>query len=213
MSKLIFGLVIGLGSLVSASAGETSVVLDSPVKEVLIYRGSELAFCAKVKIPCGWEYARGEVRKSDFKSRVVVESGTIRTVLDSIIAKNPKYIWELNDGVINFRPKPEFQASFDGVAVSSLTIKKLSLKNQKINVAVRRVCKAAGLKCKGVGSGGGRSSYGKVSVELPEVTLNSALNELVRADGESAWTLMQSESGDEFIAAAYSWRKGPSLFK
>ena len=69
-------------------------------KATLMHALSTLA--VKHRVPIGIEYSPAD--KNEEKLDLVIENGSLREVLDSIVKQEPLYRWELVDGVINFVP-------------------------------------------------------------------------------------------------------------
>ncbi len=55
------------------------------------------------RVPIGFEGATDFDIKSDVRN-IKIENGTLREILDSIIKQEPKYTWEVQDGIVNIYP-------------------------------------------------------------------------------------------------------------
>jgi hypothetical protein len=61
---------------------------------------SELA--AEHRVPIGFEQAMGS--RQNPNEKIHVKRGTLKSILDSLVSQEPRYKWELRDGVINVTP-------------------------------------------------------------------------------------------------------------
>lgn len=61
---------------------------------------SELA--VEHRVPIGFEQVMGS--RENPNEKIHVKRGTLKSILDSLVAQEPRYKWELRDGVINVTP-------------------------------------------------------------------------------------------------------------
>ena len=61
------------------------------------------------RVPVGFEQAMDS--RDNLNRHIHLQSGTLKTVLDSLVAQEPRYKWELRDGVINITPALEGTSS------------------------------------------------------------------------------------------------------
>ena len=133
---------------------------------------------------------------------------SLRGVLDSIVATDPRYTWEVKDSVINVIPRnglPQFfgvpVAKFDAIEVESprdalfqllalpeLRQAQLSLGRHAVQGGVYIFCPECPPK-----------ETKKFSVRLKGVTVREALNAIASAHGNAVWSFSQSDCGAQKI--------------
>lgn len=133
---------------------------------------------------------------------------SLRGILDSIVATEPRYTWELKEGVINVIPRtglPRFfgvrVVKFDAVdaesprdvlfqllALPELRETQLSLGRHAVQGGAYVFCPDCPPK-----------ETKKFSVRLKGVTMREALNTIARAHGNAVWSFSQSDCGGQKI--------------
>lgn len=201
--------------LATLSFAQAADILDQPLSNFRTFSGMEIEVCGKIGVPCGWEVADKDEFIVSTASVLKITGGTVREALDKIVERYPRYVWRLDDGVINFLPKPGESITRDGKPILDVIIIDLKLDGVRANMAVKQACEAAGLPCGAVGSAGGRKRHPKISLHLKNVTLRQALNAIVKKDGDAAWRFEFNKYGNNYVVLTWDWGrgKGPSLFK
>src|ERR1700704_5107363 len=117
---LVLGLVVagarGGGGSPQQSADSKPASPDSVIDmnlsgATLLLALSKLA--VEYRVPIGFEHAMDS--RDDPNRQIHVQRGTLKSILDSLVAQEPRYKWELRDGVINVTPvvgRDEFLAQF-----------------------------------------------------------------------------------------------------
>jgi hypothetical protein len=138
-------------------------------------------------------------------SQVIIEvkDGTIRDVLDAIVRNRPQYSWAESDGVFEVFPVAG-RAQFLETRISSFQISNtswfeasnilLALPEVQESMAALRLSRreAAGTK---------RGQLGELfSVDLKNLTLRQALNEMARKSGHNFWRYSQNGGHEKSFA-------------
>jgi hypothetical protein len=130
---------------------------------------------------------------------------SLRGVLDSIVSTDPRYTWEVKDGVINVLPSNGLPPFF-AIRISRFEISQVESPNEALArlLAIPEVQKAH-LKLGPRAVQGGTYVFcpgcppketKKFSVSLQGVTVREALNAIARAHGSAVWSFRQSECGE-----------------
>lgn len=103
-----------------APAKPTPVVdspfLENDVPAIFLPTSSNDGFyslCRSIRIPCGEERLPEDtfIETPDYVLRK--DKRSIRAYLDKLIEYHPKYLWEIDDGVLVFRPRTPVQSPLD----------------------------------------------------------------------------------------------------
>ena len=111
--NLVFALVLvflmvtanWFGGPGQAVADSTTASLDHMIKIDLVDATLLLALnklAGGHRVPIGFEQAMDS--RDNLNRHIYLQSGTLRTVLDSLVAQEPRYKWELRNGGINITP-------------------------------------------------------------------------------------------------------------
>lgn len=154
----------------------------------------------------------GVANVSDCKGMVThtftPRDSSLRGVLDSIVATDPRYTWGVMDGVINVIPRnglPPFFgvriSKFDAVEVDSprdalfQLLAMPELRQAKLNLGRHAVQGGAYAFCPECPP----KETKKFSVRLKGVTVREALNAIASAHGNAVWSFSQSDCGRQKI--------------
>jgi hypothetical protein len=163
--------------------------------------------CALAGIPAGIEYVFTPVVPQDRRSYVVT-GGTVRQVLDRIVAMDPRYVWHYENGVIDLQPAKDPLDALD-VVVPRAEFDDIDIEQAARNIlAMRRVRKA--LDRLGVtrreffsytgpeaGFGVKRNAWHRFSMRETNKTARRLLNECVVRSGALSWTLVPYSAANE----------------
>ena len=194
----------------STAFGAQPTSLSKPVKTFDVRPAS--AICRHLDTPCGIEMAAGDVDLETSSSFVAMKGkATGREALDELTHRFPKYVWVLENGVINILPKDENRMLLNGKPVLELSIQGLDLNGVRTNVAAIKACRAAGLDCLPSGSAGGTHQHPKLNLHLANTTLREALNSIVRADSKAAWRFLYDPRSKHYVVFTNDWGRETPL--
>jgi hypothetical protein len=96
---VIFGASGGSGQKLSDSKpASLDQVIDIDLPDTTVAHALDI-LAVEHRVPIGFEEAIGNP-----SMQIHLQSGALRSILDSLVAQEPKYKWELRDGVINVTP-------------------------------------------------------------------------------------------------------------
>ena len=111
--NLVFTVVIvfvmatanGVGGIGHAAADSTTASLNQMINidladATLLLALNKLA--VNHRVPIGFEQAMDS--RDNLNRHIYLQRGTLKTILDSLVAQEPRYKWELREGVINITP-------------------------------------------------------------------------------------------------------------
>lgn len=138
----------------------------------------------------------------NFKPR----DSSLRGVLDSIVATDPRYTWEVKDDVINVLPSNGLPPFF-AIRMSRFEVSQVESPNEALFqlLAIPELQQARLNLGHHFGQGGTYpfcpkgcppKETKKISVSLKDVTVREALNAIARAHGNAVWKFSQSECGE-----------------
>ncbi|MCX5794777.1 MAG: hypothetical protein NTY77_04715 [Elusimicrobia bacterium] len=174
--------------------------LDKRLPEFVFSKdeGVEFGFnklCRQADIPCGIEYSFETAEHPvSLKKRGHYVGAEAKTLLDALIAQNPRYRWTINAGVINLVPKAREGDKKRHDSPLDRVVESMELTEVALDIAATRICQSAGILIHSAAIdsiGGSPIVYRKVTVDLRKVTLREALNRLVKTDGHSSWLFSQ----------------------
>ena len=127
---------------------------------------------------------------------------SLRGVLDSIVATDPRHTWEVKDDVINVFPSTGLPPFF-AVRISRFEISQVETPNEALFqlLAIPEVRQAQISLGRHAVQGGvyvfcpgcPRKETKKISINLKDVTVQEALNAIARAHGSAVWRFSQTE--------------------
>ena len=189
------------------------------LREVKEFRATGAGLSASIerlatgfKVPIGLELLKAP---SDSKSakpiNVVVENGTVRDVLDAIVAADPEYEWRESDyGTINVSPRNYT------VWLPDVVVGKYSIRNSNRNEAISKLMKAPEVQqwlrsanveirdSKGpVTSEGGKppsAGASLFSITLSHASVRTVLSAILVATNSRYWTLLRYGVHREFVS-------------
>jgi hypothetical protein len=151
---------------------------------------ADIAWAAR--LPIGYEAPEDEPwQPAPTKSSVETGGHTIAEILNEIVARQPRYAWTLDDGVIHLRPKASaadpgniLNREVEEFAVDQATLQQAL---QEVHFTLRPGLRGGGI----VGSGPAPSTLGlrHFSVRLRSSTVQGVLDAIVKAHGASSWSL------------------------
>ena len=150
------------------------------------------------RVPIGFEQAIDS--RDNLNRHIYLQSGTLKTVLDSLVAQEPRYRWELRDGAINVTPivgRDEFLARFLDTKVPNFeptirTTDKFKLRDAVLALPeVRELLKANGVRVKPYDYPYRRSIYSddEVSLTMTNADVRGVLNNIARRTEHKLWSL------------------------
>lgn len=205
--------LIWLLTVVSAGAQD---VLKTDIKNFEARRKVAYGLCGNMKVLCGWVVAEGD-SFADFNEVRIKGNNTLEDALKTITIKNPKYQWTIEDGVINIIPKNEFRHLVNGKDPLDTIVRNFKITDVIAEDAEYPLYKAAGLNCP---AGGGsrlrplREHYNRISLQLDNVTLRTALNRIIaKSGGTASWTFGYSSIQDgKPVIDIICWRPHGDFF-
>jgi hypothetical protein len=150
------------------------------------------------RVPIGFEQAIDS--RDNLNRHIRLQSGTLKAVLDSLIAQEPRYKWELRDGVISVTPivdRDPFLARFLDTKVSQFeppkgTTDKFKLRDAVLGLPeVRELLQVNGVTVKPYDYPYGRSIYSEDDVDLTmtNTDVRGVLNNIARRTEHKIWSL------------------------
>ena len=150
------------------------------------------------RVPIGFEQAMDS--RENLNRHIHLHSGTLKTVLDSLVAQEPRYKWELRDGTINITPavgRDQFLARFLDTKVSQFepptgTTDKFKLRNAILALPeVRELLEANGVTVKPYDYPYRRSIYSddNVNLAMTNTDVRGVLNNIARRTEHKIWSL------------------------
>lgn len=199
MRTFLFFLLI-LPSCIWGYTDKDKAVLDKKISNVprqvpRFVKGDNefLALCRAADIPCGLVYAEdAHTLAPGFRREGTFQGQTVRTILKSIVVRNPKYRWTIQKGVINLTPKVLFEDRRRYAEILGHPIEMVEATNKTMGEALVEISRQARLSCESLGESisGMVIPERHVTIQLSNMTFREALNEIVRTDGHAAWHLM-----------------------
>lgn len=191
-----------LGTVSNAAAPDAW--LDSPIEaDNEATPGYELFdLCRSLNKPCGQEQTRSRELRQGKGPKFSLKKSSARKALDKITQRYPSHRWIQRDGVLILEPKKRA-----GEDVLARKLERVSIHDTLSLKAANDVLRQA--KIPGIGiSMTGDPRYACIDLELTNVTVREALNAIVKADGQAAWSFVPTEKGDHGPSMqVFSWRK------
>lgn len=139
---------------------------------------------------------------------------SLRGVLDSIVSSDPRYMWEIKDGVVNVVPDKRLP-SFLAVRISKFEISDVESLREVLSLLlslpeVREAQRSLGSQAVQGGSyafcpGGCSPKEKRISISLKDVTVREALNAIARTHGNAVWWFRPSECrGRKFFSLDFA---------
>jgi hypothetical protein len=130
---------------------------------------------------------------------IYIKSGTLKEILDSLVAQEPMYRWEVRDGVINIYPiqsrDPLLQKLLDTRVerfAPEKVMNKLQLHSAILDIPeIKILVEAEKLETRRGVSGTGRSFYANDEVKLgiSHTNVRGVLNKLIRDSEYKLWVV------------------------
>ena len=192
-----FGLALALlaAEFMYASAGGAATSLETAVSSFSQTNATPyivaMSLSTTYAIPIGFE---GIPEDPENEVTVAVLGGTVRGVLDKLIAADPRYEWRVGpEGVIDIFPKSRENSPLDAT-VFQYRVERVG-RQQALNYLLGRPEVASALTGLGVtvrtpvtaDSYQTSGSIPAFSVALEEVSMRAALNAITRASGSLFW--------------------------
>lgn len=174
--------------------------LDRPLEKFEARGGNAfIDVCRVTNTPCGVEEVRANEIAAKFKGkRQQHNNATPRKILNSIASQIPDYRWAMRSGVLNLEPKTR-----EGEDVLARKLESVSIHGVTSFKAALDVLSQANIKTGYQTPGKVRLAF--VDLDLKNVTVREALNEIVKADGQAAWLLTNGAMGRDFMML--TWRE------
>jgi len=149
----------------------------------------------KYQIPIGVEViSETSTTGGSARMRVSVEDGTVKDVLNAVVAAQPGYSWREVDGVIDVMPSQHVDSVLD-VIISKFEVKQL-YKNEALakltgQPEVRAWMARTGVKDRtffgGSVSASTDSSTGNITLNLLNASVRTILNQMMKASNSYSW--------------------------
>jgi hypothetical protein len=150
------------------------------------------------RVPIGFERAMDS--RENLNRHIFLQSGTLKSVLDSLVAQEPRYKWELRDGVINVTPivgRDEFLARFLGTKLAQFepptqTTDKFKLRDAVLaSPEVRKLLETNDITVKPYDYPYRRSIYSddNVNLTLSNTNVREVLNNIAKRTEHKIWSL------------------------
>lgn len=206
--NLVFALVIvfvmamanGVGGAGHAASDSTTASLDQMINIDLVDATFLLALnkLTDYRVPIGFEQAMDS--RDNLNRHIYLQSGTLKTVLDSLVAQEPRYQWKLRDGVINITPvagRDQFLMKFLETKVAQFepskgTTDKFRLRDAVLALPeVRELLEANGVTVKPYDYPYRRSIYSddNVNLTITDTDVRGILNNIARRTEHKIWSL------------------------
>lgn len=182
------------------AADSTSASLEQMINIDLVDATLLLALnkLADHRVPIGFEQAMDS--RDNLNRHIYLHSGRLKTVLDSLVAQEPRYKWELRDGVINITPvvgRDQFLARFLETKVAQFEPPKGTTDKFKIRDAVlalpevRGLLEASGVTVKPYDYPYRRSIYSddEVNLRMTNSDVRGVLNNISKTTEHKIWSL------------------------
>jgi hypothetical protein len=150
------------------------------------------------RVPIGFE----EAMDSDdrINRHIHLRTGTLKSILDSLVAQEPTYKWELRDGVINITPvvgRDPLLAQFlerhvARFAPSASITDKFELRDRVLNLPeVRQFLKTNSIAVRGYDYSYSQSIYSTntVDVVISDTDVRGVLNHIAKQTEHKMWSL------------------------
>jgi hypothetical protein len=166
-------------------------VVGIPLTPYSVQRAmAEVAWTAR--IPIGYEAPADEPwQPTPPDSTIRTEGETIEQLLDAIVAREPRYVWTIDDGVVHLRPRAAV-ANPDNIlnqGVERFVVAGVTLQQalREVHFTLRPESRQGGI----IGSGPTPSALGlsKFSVSVGRTTVQGLLDMIVKAHGASSWSV------------------------
>ena len=157
-------------------------------------------------IPIGFEAA--EHWNVDMGPKLCLKSGSLSEVLKSISQQDPGYVWQENDGVINFFPSADRNVKSLAALetrIGPTTVNKGDSRAYVVEQLSRLFDEAGGKKLQfhsavGAGNNLGIPDKFDKQIDIPKSDTRTVLNRLIKAQAFSPiWSVMQYAKRDELI--------------
>lgn len=181
------------------AAEALSTRLDQKLPSFDSSEGNQIfILCQKLSVPCGVEELREDSITDSTGPAITHKAATPRDVLDGIKGRHQSYSWDDRDGMIHLRYAGQKSSPLDN------RIEHLVIMNELSFRAVQDVLKQAGIKAGFSLVGDPR--FGRVTLDLKNVTAREALDMIAKADGKIAWYFRFSAAEKRNDFGVYSWR-------
>ncbi|MFN7982430.1 MAG: hypothetical protein U0Q11_11275 [Vicinamibacterales bacterium] len=172
-------------------------VVGLPLTPYSLQRGlAELAWA--VGAPIGYEALSDQSwQPGPIAPGVDTPGRTVADILNDIVAREPRYVYTSDDGVIHVRPKA---AVLDPSNVLNQAVTRFDIDRASLVEALREVRFAAQPELRGRGSSAGSmtpSTLGQrtFSVRAQSTTVRGVLDAVVKAHGAASWSVTYSGNG------------------
>jgi hypothetical protein len=160
------------------------------------------------RIPIGWELATDS--RDNINRKIRLRRGTLKSILNSLVAQEPRYKWELSDGVINITPvvnRDEFLAQFLETGVARYvppagTTDKFKLRDAVLDLPeVRRLLEQSAVTVQPYNYPYARSIYStdKVEVAISNTDVRGVLNHIAKQTEHKIWSLERVGENKELL--------------
>jgi hypothetical protein len=196
--------------------GQFESDLTERVLQLHVNQGTLLEALSKLsvksRVPIGFVPKLGH--KHDYNLTINLDSATLKTVLDTIIQKQPDYRWEVKDGVINILPTKsvdDFVENFLNTRINRFVPPKLATPS-RLRDAVTEIPEVQGLlKASGISAAryGYFSRYPSLYTD-PNVDLNisgtdvrGVLNKIIRESEHKMWIVSREGKNLESLVLGF----------
>lgn len=202
------GYLVLLFAAASLSAGvDGSAVLETTVPSFSEAEQTPYMVLMKLatefSVPIGFE---GIAEYPEKAVTVTVVNGTVRTVIERLTSADPRYEWQVTpEGLVDIFPKNAGERLLD-VKVSRYRVKNSS-RQQALDDLLKTPEFTAALAAVGVtvrtpfsGTFVANGCVPRFSLELNDVSMRTAINDLARASGSAFWSATRYGSALQYLS-------------
>ncbi len=201
---LVFGLILSgaNGGVSGQKVTDSKPAALDQVINITLAEATLLLALSKLavdhRVPIGFEHAVDS--RDNPNEKIHIQGGTLKSILDSLVAQEPRYKWELRDGVINVTPaagRDEFLARFLDTRVAQFLPPKGTTDKFKIRDAilalpeVRELLTLNNVSVRPYDYASGRSIYANDNVDLriSNTDVRTVLNNIAKESEHKMWDL------------------------
>lgn len=192
-------LVFSMPMLCNAQQQPQVLTLDKPI-DLRLHKATLMLVLGMLSveknIPIGIEFSANE--KNESKLNIDVKKMPLVEVLNLIVQQEPRYVWELRDGVINFTPVQDREPFFEkllNTPVSSFIAPKdndkFVIRDALLSLPeIKELIRSDGLEVETLGYPHKRSiSVNNTDLSDKYTNFRSLLNKIIRESEHNTWIL------------------------
>lgn len=211
MSKCIFRCAVTFVSLVMLGSANAQDMLKADAQDFEVHTKNAFGLCGNLKMLCGWESAQNDSKASLKEVKRAGGKQLVKDVLEKVVKENPRYQWSTGEGIINITPKRGERNLKNGKSPLDTVVDEFAISSVTASEAVATLCMAASIDCLPREYVGPKRQFNKISLQLKKVTVRTALNEIIKADGMASWAVEYYGKNKRPIIDVNSWRPRSGL--